>query len=101
MDKHISSVVKTCFLQLREFHHIQSFISKSVAVILADAFIHSSINYCNSLLNGLPKYSLHRLQKVQNSVVRTVTRIPLVRHILLPFSNLYIGNMLNTVLTLN
>ena len=22
MDKHISSVIKTCFLQLHEFHHI-------------------------------------------------------------------------------
>ena len=41
MDKHISSVVKTCFHQLREFRHIRSFIPKSAAIIFANAFIHS------------------------------------------------------------
>ena len=49
MDKHISSVVKTCFHQLREFRHIRSFIPKSAAIIFANAFIHSRIDYCNSL----------------------------------------------------
>ena len=63
MDKHISSVVKTCFHQLREFRHIRSFIPKSAAIIFANVFIHSRIDYCNSLFYGLPKYSIHRLQK--------------------------------------
>ena len=102
MDKHISSVVKTCFHQLREFRHIRSFIPKSVAIIFANAFIHSRIDYCNSLFYGLPKYSINRLQKIQNSVARIVTRgLPLVHHILLEFSNLYISYQFNTVLTLN
>ena len=35
MDKHISSVVKTCFHQLREFRHIRSFIPKSAAITFA------------------------------------------------------------------
>ena len=74
MTRHISSVVKTCFPQLYEFRHIRSFIPKSAAIIFANAFIHSRIDYCKSLLYGLPKYSLHRLQKVQNSVARIVTR---------------------------
>ena len=74
MDKHISSVVKTCFHQLHKFRHIRSFIPKSAAITFANAFIHSRIDYCNSILYGLPKYSLHRLQKVQNSVAPIVTR---------------------------
>ena len=61
MDKHISSVVKTCFHRLREFHHIRSFIPKSAAIIFANAFIYSHIDYCNSLFYGLPKYSINRL----------------------------------------
>ena len=71
MDKHISSVEKTRFLQLREFRHIRSFIPKSAAITFTNAFIHSRIDYCNSLLYGLPTYFL---QKVQNSVARIVTR---------------------------
>ena len=81
MDKHISSVVKTCFHQLREFHHIRSFIPKSAAIIFANAFIHSRIDYCNSLFFGLPKYSINRLQKIQNSDARIVTRTSRSSHI--------------------
>ena len=81
MDKHISSVVKTCFHQLREFRHIRSFIPKSAAIIFANAFIHSCIDYCNSLFYGLPKYSINRLQKIQNSVARIVTRTSRSSHI--------------------
>ena len=73
MAKHFSSVVKTCFLQLREFRHIRSFIPKSAAITFANVFIHSRIDYHYSLLYGLPKYSLHRLQKVQNSIARIFT----------------------------
>ena len=81
MDKHISSVVKTCFHQLREFRHIRSFIPKSDAIIFANAFIHSCIDYCNNLIYGLPKYSTNRLQKIQNSVARIVTRTSRSSHI--------------------
>ena len=81
MDKHISSVVKTCFHQLREFRHIRSFIPKSAAIIFANAFIHSRIDYCNSLFYGLPKYSINRLQKIQNSVADIVTRTSRSSHI--------------------
>ena len=81
MDKHISSVVKTCFHQLREFRHIRSFIPKSPSIILANAFIHSRIDYCNSLFYGLPKYSINRLQKMQNSADRIVTPTSCSLHI--------------------
>ena len=63
MDKHISAIVKTYFLQLRDFHRIRSLISKTAAITLANAFVHSHLDYCNRLSYGLPKYSIHRLQK--------------------------------------
>ena len=77
INKHMSPVLKTCFLNLREFHHIRSFIPKSAAITFANTFIYSCIDYCNSLLYDLPKYSLHRFQKVQNSATRIVTRTSL------------------------
>ena len=81
MDKYISCVVKTCCHQLREFRHIRSFIPKSAAIIFANAFIYSRIDYCNSLFSGLPKYSINRLQKIQNSVARIVTHTSRSSHI--------------------
>ena len=74
IDEHILSVVKTCYHQLRKFRHIRSFIPKSAVITFANAFMHSRIDYCNSLFYGLPKYSINRLQKLQNSVARIVTR---------------------------
>ena len=81
MNKHISSVVKTCFHQLREFSHIRSFIPKFAAIIFANAFLHSRIDYCNSLFYGPPKYSINCLQKIQNSVARFATRTSCSSHI--------------------
>ena len=81
MDKHISSVIKTYFLQLSEFCHVRSFIPKSAAITFANAFIHSHIDYYSSLLYDLPKYLLHCLQKVQNSVACIVTCSSCLFHI--------------------
>ena len=80
-NKHISYVVKTCFLQLREFRHIRSFVPKPAAITFVNALIHSPIDYYNSLFYGLPQYSLHRLQKVQNYVARIATRTSRSSHI--------------------
>ena len=39
-----------------------------------------SVEFCNSLFYGLPKYSIHRLQKVQNAVARIVTNFSHFSH---------------------
>ena len=81
MDKHISAIVKSCFLQLRDFHRICPLISNTMAIILANAFVHSYLDYCNNLFHGLPKYSIHCLQKIQNTTASIVTRISHFTHI--------------------
>ena len=60
-DKHISAVVKFCFRQLCNFHRICPFISKTAAITLANALVHSHLDYCNSLFYGLSKYYIHCL----------------------------------------
>ena len=69
--------------------HIRSFIPKSAAITFTNAFIHFRLDYCNSLLNSLPKYSLHRLQKLQNSVTCIVTRTSRSSHITPIFKSLH------------
>ena len=96
MDKHISSVVKTCFHQLREFRHIRSFIPKSAAIIYANAFIHSRIVFF--MVCQRTQLIAYKKYKTQLLVLLLV---PLVHHISLQFSNPYIGYQFNTVLILN
>ena len=40
---------------------------------VANAFVSSRLDYCNSLFRSLSKVNLHRLQSIQNSAARIVT----------------------------
>ena len=81
LDNHISSIIKSCFVQLRDIHRIRPLITKTAAITLANSFIHSRLDYCNGLFYGLPNHSIHRLQKVQNTAARIVTRSVCSSHI--------------------
>ena len=80
-DKYISAIDKSFFLQLRDFHRSRPLISKTVATTLTNAFAHSNLDYYNGLFYGLPKYNIHRLQKIQNTTARIVTRTSRFTHI--------------------
>ena len=71
--KHIQNVCKSCFIQLRDFRNIRQFLTHYAAVSVANAFVSSWLDYCNSLFRSLSKFNLHRLQSIQNSAARIVT----------------------------
>ena len=48
---------------------------------LIHAFVSSHLDYCNTLLFGLPKYQLDRLQKVQNATARVIFQMAKFDHI--------------------
>jgi len=53
----------------------------STACTIATSFIHSTIDYCNSLLLNLPATQTNHLQLVLNSAARAVTQTPKFHHI--------------------
>ena len=59
-------------------YHINS------ATILANALVHTKLDYCNSLYYSLPNSSIHRLQLVQNSLARVVIPSTLRHHHITP-----------------
>ena len=58
LDNHISSIFKFYFVQLRDFRWIRSLISRTADITLAHSFIHSCLDYFNSLFYGIPNYSI-------------------------------------------
>ena len=51
----IDSVVKTCNFHIRNLYMIRNFINRDNLLSLVHSLIASKIDYCNSLLVGLPK----------------------------------------------
>ena len=51
---------------------IRKYLDKEPAATLIHAYITSKLDYCNSLLVGMPKFQLQRLQYVQNTAARVV-----------------------------
>ena len=52
---------------------IRKYLDEGSAETLVHAFVSSKLDYCNSLLFGLPKCLINRLQLVHNTAARVVT----------------------------
>ena len=76
MKIQVNQLCKVLYFQLRRISKIRSFLTVDAANALAVAFILSRLDYCNSLLAGLPDHKLTKLQRIQNSAARLVLRKP-------------------------
>ncbi|KAK7094816.1 hypothetical protein V1264_006316 [Littorina saxatilis] len=74
MQTHISFIIKTCFFHLRRIASIRRYLTHDACVKLVVSLIFSRLDYCNSLLAGLPASSIHGLQRVQNAAARLTLR---------------------------
>ena len=77
MDVHIKYLCRILFCQLRRLGKIRPFLSTDAANKLAVSFILTRLDYCNSLLAGLPDNKLNKLQCIQNHAARIVLRKPM------------------------
>ena len=81
MSFHINNIVKGAFYHLRNIAKIRKYINATTDEVLVHAFINSKLDFCNSVLHGLPKYEINKVQKVQNSVAVVIACLRKFDHI--------------------
>lgn len=74
MTNFVSATAKACYFHLRRISLIRKYLSVDAATKLVISLVLSRIDYCNSLLSGLPESTTHTLQRVQNNAARLVLR---------------------------
>ena len=81
MSSHVSNICKSASNSLRRIGQIRRYLDSASTEKLVHAFITSKLDYCNSLLYGLPDKELTKLQRIQNSAARLVTSTKKHEHI--------------------
>ena len=81
MEAHISSVCRASYLHIRNIGRLKQYLDQDSLETIVHAFISSRLDYCNSLLHGVPSIHLHRLQKIQNQAARILTGLTRRDHI--------------------
>jgi len=77
MQRHvyISKVTSVCFYHLRRLRQVRNYVSQTVMAQLVMTLVITRIDYCNSILAGLPAFRLVPLQRVQNAAARLVLNL--------------------------
>ena len=88
LASHVSSLSKAAHYHLRNLACIRKYLDVASAEKAVHAFVSSRLDYGNSLLFGIRKNSIQKMQKVQNAAAKLVTRkrkydhvTPLLKHL--------------------
>ena len=81
MEQHVNSVCRNTYAQLRQIGHIRPYLTKDATKSLINSLVTSRLDYCNTLLYGIPKNLMNKLQTVQNTAARIITRTSKYDHV--------------------
>ena len=70
LNLHITKTCRSAFFHLLNIRRVRKYLRIESAEKLVHAFITSRLDYCNSLLHGLPYCALNKLQRVQNGLTK-------------------------------
>ena len=81
LSANITAVCRSCNYHLYNISKIRRFLDEEALKRVVHALVISRLDYCNSLLLGLPAKSTDCLQRVQNSAARLIKKVPLSQSI--------------------
>ena len=77
----INNTCKAAYYYITNVRRIRKYLSNQATQTLVHALIIGRIDYCNSILYGLPAKQIAKLQRLQNSAARLIFKIPRFYHI--------------------
>ncbi|KAI4874412.1 hypothetical protein NFI96_007383 [Prochilodus magdalenae] len=78
---HIANLTRSCRFLLYSIQRIRPFLSQEATQLLVQSLVISRLDYCNSLLAGLPLRAIRPLQLVQNAAARLIFNLPKFTHV--------------------
>ena len=71
-NQHVNNTCKAAGYHIKALRCIRQFIDEDTAKIIGSSMVGSRLDYCNSLLYCTSNANIEKLQRVQNSLARTV-----------------------------
>jgi len=71
---HFQRLLFILYFHIHALRHIRPFLDSETSKTTACTIVGSILDYVNSILTGISSRNIHRLQHVQNSVARVITR---------------------------
>ena len=79
-----AQITKTCcagYYYLYNIRKIRKYLTLDSTRCLVHTLVMGRVDYCNSLLYGLPRNNINKLQRLQNMAARLITNTPRFCHI--------------------
>ena len=74
LGKHVNNICKSASFAIKNIGRIRKYLSQSDCERIIHAFITSKLDYYNAILYGLPQAQLDKLQRIQNTAARIVSK---------------------------
>ena len=73
---HVNKLKSISFNIIHNISRIHHLLDIETTKTLVQALVLSCLDYCNSMLLGIPNYNIHKLQCIQNMSARIVRQLP-------------------------
>ena len=70
LSPHISTMCQKMFIDMKQISFYRKYMTLNVATQLMVSLVLTKIDYCNSLLSGIPICLIEKLQKIQNCAAK-------------------------------
>ena len=81
MTSHVNNICRSASFAIRKIGKLRRYLDQKNAEKLVHAYVTSRLDSCNAILYGLPDKELAKLQRIQNTAARVVTRTRKFDHI--------------------